>query len=962
MDSHQVKTDSAIPFNKFFRLNSIRSRLILVLAIFSILPVALTGLFINVVSSNFAQAKVQDSLQAISALKGSQVRSWAKDLQVNLSTSISQDIKDTSTTFLKLEPNSLIYATLYQKVLKEFNRIVNSQPLYDELMLLDANGTVILSTSADQIGKNLSDREFYKQMKVGHWVTKATFDQGVVYVTQPLAVSLGVPLGIFVGQANPNPLYAILSSKTGLGSTGVAYLIGTDRTLQSLLNVTIKEPGGAAVQPEPGKTQLQSEGIDNALTQQPGVGVYPNFNLVPVIGAYQWIPELQVAILSEQSQAEAYKFLRTTQTLTFLALLISSALAVLAALSISNNFSKPLTDLADTAKQIAGGNLELRARTEESSPTGQVEEIDALAVSFNSMTAQLRNLIGSLENRVAERTRQLQVRSEQLMTASEVGRYATSLLETEQLIQRTVELIKESFDLYYVGLFTVDEGGDWAVLKAGTGQAGQIMLQRGHRLPISRGNSPNTQERRSMIGWCISNNQARIALEALDDPIRLATPDLPETRSEAAIPLRSRGQVLGAMTIQSSKPGAFDKEMIAVFQNMADQVAVALDNARLFAQIQHALEASRQAYSEITHQAWQEKLRSKPLLLRRDSMGLSKRIGGEGELPATPAALAAPGNDSITIPIRTRGQTIGYINAQKRPPAAGSAAAQATAEDETTSDNKLTEWRSDEIKLLDSLVGQMGIALDSARLFEDAQMRAKRERIVGDITSHIRTTLDIHTILLTAAREIRNELGLAEAEVRLREVVQLSAVTGRLIDRGQPRVQPEIGYCCTASGETVDVTGSWTPEMLQARNTGRAVHPDPLTLVLPVKIRDQVQGVIKLCKPGSSDPWTKEEIDLVETLTERLGSAVESARLYEETRQRAERERLTSEIIAKMRLTNDPRTILQTAAYELRKALNVDRAQILVKTPPSGGDSAGELAPDASQPGETGGNPADNDQ
>ncbi len=137
-----------------------------------------------------------------------------------------------------------------------------------------------------------------------------------------------------------------------------------------------------------------------------------------------------------------------------------------------------------------------------------------------------------------------------------------------------------------------------------------------------------------MIGWCITNNQARIALEALDDPVRLATPDLPETRSEAAIPLRSRGQVLGAMTIQSSKPGAFDKEMIAVFQNMADQVAVALDNARLFTQIQHALEASHQAYSEITHQAWQEKLRSKPLFLRRDSLGLSKRIQGEGELPA----------------------------------------------------------------------------------------------------------------------------------------------------------------------------------------------------------------------------------------------------------------------------------------------------------------------------------------
>ena len=130
--------------------------------------------------------------------------------------------------------------------------------LYNELMLLDAKGTVILSTSADQVGKNLADQEFYKQMKVGHWVTKATFDQGAVYVTQPLAVTQGVPLGILVGRANLNPLYAILGDKTGLGSTGVAYLVSTDQTLQSPLDVTIKEPGGAPVQPEPGKTQLQS--------------------------------------------------------------------------------------------------------------------------------------------------------------------------------------------------------------------------------------------------------------------------------------------------------------------------------------------------------------------------------------------------------------------------------------------------------------------------------------------------------------------------------------------------------------------------------------------------------------------------------------------------------------------------------------------------------------------------------
>ncbi len=962
MDSHQTKTDPANSFWKFFRLRTIRSRLVLVLVIFSILPVAVTSLFINLISGNYARTKVQESLQSISALKSSQVRSWAKDLQTNLTAGPTQHILDLSTALVKLDPGSPEFAALSEGELQAFNQNIKSLELYNELMLLDAKGNVILSTSENQIGKNLSDQKFYKQMAGNRWVAKETFDQDQLYITQPLAVTQGAPLGVLVARANLNPLYAIMGDDTGLGSTGVSYLVGTDKTLLSPLDVTLNESGDLSGQPAIGKTQLQSAGIDNALSEQPGVGVYPNFNAVPVIGAYEWVPELQGAVLVEQSQAEAYKFLTTTQTLTFLALIISSALAVLAALSISNNFSKPLVDLADTTKQIAAGNLELRARTEENSPSGQVEEINALAVSFNSMTAQLRNLIGSLENRVAERTRQLQARGEQLLTASEVGRYATSLLDTEQLIQRTVELIKESFDLYYVGLFTVDESGEWAVLKAGTGQAGQTMLQRGHRLPISRGISANTQERRSMIGWCITNNQARIALEALDDPERLATPDLPETRSEAAIPLRSRGQVLGAMTIQSSKPGAFDKEMIAVFQNMADQVAVALDNARLFAQIQRALEASHQAYSEITRQAWQEKLQAKPLLLRRDSLGLNKRIQSDDELPARPGALEAPGEDSITIPIRTRGQTIGYISAQKRPPGDGSAAIQANLGSGANAAAPSAEWRSDEIKLLESLIEQMGIALDSARLFEDAQLRAKRERIVGDITSHIRTTLDIHAILLTAARDMRNELGLAEAEVRLRELVKPSAVTGRLAERGKARIQPEIGYRCTSAGETLDATGAWSPDMLQARNTGKSAHPDQLTLVMPVKIRSQVQGIIKLCKPEGADPWTKEEIDLVEILCERLGSAVESARLYEETRLRAERERLTSEIIAKMRSTNDPRTILQTAALELRKALHVDRAQLQVETPLTGVNTAGESAPDADQPGQVGGDAAEYDR
>jgi|GEM_PF-1102684 len=919
MDSQQPKTGFFRSVAIFLRLTSIHGRLIFTLALFSILPVAVTGFFVNTISSNFARTKVQDNLAAVSALKSNQVRSWARELKANLSTGIAQDTVDISTNLLNLDPASIIYATLSQRELTIFNRMVGSQSLYAEIMLLDTHGTVILSTSSDQIGKNLADKEFFKQMMAGRAAMNTTYDHAEVFATQPLGIAQGVPLGVLVGRANIKPLYALLNDKTGLGTTGEAYLVGKDKRLLSPVNTQ--------TQLTPGETILESAGIENALSQQPGLGVYDNYIGTPVIGAYQWIPELQAAIISEQTQAEAYQFLRTSASLTILALVISSFLAVLAALSISNSFSRPLIELAETARQIAAGNLELRVRTEASNITGQTEETNTLAISFNSMTAQLRNLIGSLENRINERTRQLQTRSDQLMAASEVGRYATTLLETEQLIQRTVELIKERFNLYYVGLFTVDDSGDWAVLKAGTGTAGQIMLQRGHRLAIQRGVSDENaaasrQGRPSMIGWCIAHNQARIALEALEDPVRLATPDLPDTRSEAAIPLRSRGQVLGAMTIQSAKPGAFDKEMITVLQNMADQVAVALDNAGLFAQIQRSLDSSRQAFAEITHQAWQEKLLSKPVLLRRDSMGLRKHILQTGEVPAKPIAPITPGEEAIMVPIQTRGQTIGYINAQKRQPTAT-----LTASSEPSNGENVSTWNVDEVKLLQSLIEQMGIALDSARLFEETQLQARHERIVGDITSHIRASLDVHNILQTAARELRDELGLEEAEIRLIEIIRPKVVTGRLADKGQPHLQPEIGYRCTISGKISEATGSWSPYLLQARYTGKTILPDPMTLALPIKIREQVHGVIKLCKPGGVETWSKDEIEMAETLSERLGAAIESARLYEETRRRAERERLTSEIIAKMRASNDPRTILQTAAYELRRALNIDRPQ-----------------------------------
>ncbi len=261
-----------------------------------------------------------------------------------------------------------------------------------------------------------------------------------------------------------------------------------------------------------------------------------------------------------------------------------------------------------------------------------------------------------------------------------------------------------------------------------------------------------------MIGWSIFHDQARIALEVgaeavrLKDPVHLATSDLPDTRSEAAIPLRSRGQVLGAITIQSAKPGAFDREMIAVFQTMADQIAIALDNARLFSDAQQTIDAAQQAYAELSHQAWLEKLRDRPLAFRRDKEGVTQlEKTGPGD-----------GGSAMMIPIKIRDRVIGYINAQKRPPSSVEA-----AEEQVAADRPASDWKPEEVGLLEAVVDQLGVALDSARLFEQTQHQAERERIVGEATSRIRSSLDVQTILQTAVRELRDALNLQDVEIRI---------------------------------------------------------------------------------------------------------------------------------------------------------------------------------------------------
>jgi GAF domain-containing protein/HAMP domain-containing protein len=406
------------------------------------------------------------------------------------------------------------------------------------------------------------------------------------------------------------------------------------------------------------------------------------------------------------------------------------------------NVTLGVEQLSHSAQRLAEGYFDERV------PVVRQDELGQLAQTFNAMAKELQDLYASLERQVAERTADLARRAVQLQAAAEVARDATAVLDIEELMRTTVERITERFGFHHAGIFLVDDRREYAVLRAASSEGGQRMLAHGHKLAVGKV---------GIVGYVAGTGEPRIALDVGEDAVFFDNPDLPQTRSEMALPLSVHGQVIGVLDVQSTKPTAFTEEDVATLQTMADQVTVALDNARLFAESQAALEEVRHAYGELSRGAWAELLRARPDLgycsnehgvtsagnIWRSEM---ERALQEGEIVQgnrTDPEMKRP----LAVPIKVRGDVIGVLNTYK-PGDAG-------------------EWTPEEIALLETLAEQLGLALDSARLYQDTRRRAAREQLTREITEKMRSVAGVEDIIQTAVDELSRVLGTSRTFVRL---------------------------------------------------------------------------------------------------------------------------------------------------------------------------------------------------
>ena len=233
-------------------------------------------------------------------------------------------------------------------------------------------------------------------------------------------------------------------------------------------------------------------------------------------------------------------------------------------------------DLPDTRSEMAlpliVGEDVIGALTVQSTEEAAFhdEDIAALQTMADQLAIAIQN---SNLHRQAER------RSRLLKAANRVGKEVTSILDIEELLPHTVNIICEAYGLYYAGVFLLDAAGGYAVLRAGYGKAGKAMVAEGHKLKIGT---------ESMIGACIAMGEARIALDVGEERVHFKNPHLPHTRSEMALPLIYAGKALGAVTIQSSEENAFSEDDITTLLTMAEHLAVAINNANLINELKEA--------------------------------------------------------------------------------------------------------------------------------------------------------------------------------------------------------------------------------------------------------------------------------------------------------------------------------------------------------------------------------------
>jgi signal transduction histidine kinase/DNA-binding response OmpR family regulator/HAMP domain-containing protein len=847
--------------------------------------VVLPALFTAVLGTTFSYRSgvqsAQRQLSGIAQLKQQEIERWLVERTGDLAILATEtDLQQSLRTMHRTPEDSPERMAAHSDIAVRLDSFLHEKAVFSELYLMHPETSVVeVSTDSGHEGERYYlatyFREGLKRVYVQPPVYDLTVDAPTMLIARPVTDPEGEVMGVLVGRASLDQLDELLQS-----GTEEIYLVSKERRYLAGGEVTEAAPAGA----------LESQGIKAALRGEQGVERYENYLGRDVLGSYQWLPEMRVALLAERDWSQVVSTGRAAMLAIAGVTLLAAVVASAAALLLTRRIVNPIVDLTEAATEIAGGDL---LRT---APVQRADEIGMLAQAFNSMTAQLRGSIGELEERVADRTRDLQRRAAQLEAAAEVARDAAVIHDVDQLLDETVRLVSDRFGFYHAGIFLVDDAREYAVLRAASSAGGQKMLDRGHRLRVGEV---------GIVGYVAGAGEPRIALDVGEDAVFFDNPDLPRTRSEMAVPLEVRGETVGVLDVQSTDAAAFDEADVAVLQTMADQVTVAIENARLLEESQRALRELEMAQGEHVRRAWGRRGRLPAFEYDRvdvrptdlSAIPIVDQAVNSGRV----VAKTGPDNErsALAAPLRLRDQAIGAISLEEG--------------DEGRS------WTEDEMDLVQQVSEQVALALESARLFEEARLRAHEQSVLSDLGQALTAQLSTDEILHEAYRKASELVEATNFYVGLHdpareEIVIRFNTSSAPADKGITVLSADEGL----SGYIVRTRRPvLLQENLQAWLSEQGiglVGGLPLSyLGVPLTVGDEVLGVMAVQDYASEHAYDEHDVDLLTSVASQTAIALQSARLFEEALETAERlrevDRLKSQFLANM-------------SHELRTPLN----------------------------------------
>ncbi|MBN2117492.1 MAG: GAF domain-containing protein [Anaerolineales bacterium] len=465
----------------------------------------------------------------------------------------------------------LVASVLDNDISSQLRQFQNQFPQNVEVFLTNQQGTLLAATNRTS--------DYYQGDE--EWWQIAYRER--VYIGQPeydeSSQKLAIIVAIAIREEQSSNVLGILRTTVNFDALAPALAAGSvGETGQIVLYL----PGRQELALEPGEagtflvTQRETGFDINLLTDSRAAYLETAHYQTPVLASQarasssddvsedaMAVTKLYWRVIVFQPLEEALQPVRVqTRNVVFLAFVIFIA-ATFAALGLAQLISGPLIRLNAVAEQVAAGDLSVRAAVETGDETG------TLAKTFNSMTAQLSDLIGTLEHRVAERTKAL-------ATSAEISRYLSTILNERQLIVEVVDQLKAAFDYYHVHIYLLDETSGDLIMAGGSGDVGASLLGSGHKIPKGKG----------LVGRAAQNNVPVLVSDTSKDPDWLPNPLLPETRSEAAVPIATADRVLGVLDVQQHEIGGLKQEDVDLLQSLANQVAIALLNARSYVDIQ----------------------------------------------------------------------------------------------------------------------------------------------------------------------------------------------------------------------------------------------------------------------------------------------------------------------------------------------------------------------------------------